>query len=94
MNMTSAVNAPLLFDHDVIKSIASKHGKTPAQVLLRWSTQRGIAVIPKSNNPGRLAQNLEVTGWNLAAADIDAIATLDKNLRFNDPVAVSTPEGA
>jgi D-xylose reductase len=92
--MTSAVNAPLLFDHDVIKSIASKHGKTPAQVLLRWSTQRGIAVIPKSNNPGRLAQNLEVTGWNLAAADIDAIATLDKNLRFNDPVSVSTPEGA
>jgi D-xylose reductase len=94
MNMTAAVNTPLLFDHDVVKSIASKHSKTPAQVLLRWSTQRGIAVIPKSNNPGRLAQNLEVTGWNLEAADIDAIATLDKNLRFNDPVSVSTPERA
>lgn len=84
-----AKDTPLLFDHSTVKSIAEKHGKTPAQVLLRWATQRNIAVIPKSNNPGRLAQNLDVTGWDLEPADIEALSALDKNLRFNNPVSVS-----
>ncbi|KAL1988006.1 hypothetical protein VTN96DRAFT_1530 [Rasamsonia emersonii] len=82
-----AKDTPLLFDHSTVKSIAEKHGKTPAQVLLRWATQRNIAVIPKSNNPGRLAQNLDVTGWDLEPADIEALSALDKNLRFNNPVS-------
>lgn len=64
---------------------AKRTGKTPAQILLRWSTQRGIAVIPKSNNPGRLQQNLEVLDFELKQDEIDAITALDKGLRFNDP---------
>lgn len=72
----------------MIKSAAEKHGKTAAQVLLRWATQRNIAVIPKSNDPARLAQNLDVTGWNLDESEIEAINGLDLGLRFNDPLNV------
>ncbi|VUC37912.1 unnamed protein product [Clonostachys rosea] len=80
-----AKDTPLLLESDKIKAIADKHGKTPAQVLLRWATQRGVAVIPKSNNPGRLAQNLDVTGFDLAKEEIEQISGLDRGLRFNDP---------
>ena len=89
LNMKDAHGAAPLLGHTTVKTIARKHGKTPAQVLLRWATQRGIAVIPKSNNQDRLQQNLEVTGWDLAADEISAITALDQGLRFNDPLAVS-----
>jgi D-xylose reductase len=88
LDMKQAKDTPLLFDNPTIKKIADKHGKTPAQILLRWATQRDVAVIPKSNNPGRLAQNLEVTGWNLEQDEIEAVSGLDKGLRFNNPVNV------
>ncbi|CAI5759856.1 unnamed protein product [Candida verbasci] len=80
-----AKDTPTLFEHDTIKSIADKHGKSPAQVLLRWATQHGIAVIPKSNNPKRLGQNLNVNDFKLSDEDIKEIAKLDIGLRFNDP---------
>jgi D-xylose reductase len=80
-----AKDTPLLLESAAIKAIADRHGKTPAQVLLRWATQRGVAVIPKSNNPGRLAQNLDVTGFDLAKEEIEQISGLDRGLRFNDP---------
>ncbi|KAJ5601034.1 hypothetical protein N7510_010568 [Penicillium lagena] len=87
LNLKDAQDTPLLFEHAAITAIAQKHGRTPAQVLLRWATQRKIAVIPKSNNPTRLAQNLQVTDFELDAAEIDSISALDKGLRFNDPLA-------
>lgn len=80
-----ALQTPTLFDHEIIKSIADAHKKTPAQVLLRWATQNGLAVIPKSNNPDRLAQNLSVNDFDLTDADLQKIAKLDIGLRFNDP---------
>merc|ERR1712000_624537 len=76
---------PLLFEVEPVKKAAQRTGKTPAQVLLRWSTQRHIAVIPKSNNVDRLQQNLEVTNFDLTDEEIKAISALDKGLRFNDP---------
>lgn len=90
LDMQSAKDTPLLFDNPTIKSIADKHSKTPAQVLLRWATQRDIAVIPKSNNQDRLAQNLDVTTFDLSQGELDEISVLDKNLRFNDPPNVSS----
>lgn len=75
----------LLWDVDVVQKAAERTGKTAAQVLLRWATQRGIAVIPKSNNKDRLAQNLEVTDFDLQEDEIKAISGLDRGLRFNDP---------
>lgn len=80
-----AKDIPLLFDAEPVTKAAARTGKTPAQVLLRWATQRGIAVIPKSNNVGRLAQNLDVVGWDLTQEEIKAISALDRGLRFNDP---------
>jgi D-xylose reductase len=80
-----AKDTPVLFEHSDITKIAKKHGKTPAQVLLRWATQRGLAVIPKSNNQERLKQNLEVTGFDLEKSELDSISALDRNLRFNNP---------
>lgn len=89
LDMDRARDTPLLFDHEVIKRIAEQHGKSPAQVLLRWATQRNIAVIPKSNNPGRLGQNLDVTEWDLTTEEVKEVGGLDKGLRFNDPLNVS-----
>ena len=85
MQSKRALDTPTLFEHETIKSIADKHGKSPAQVLLRWATQRNIAVIPKSNNPDRLAQNLAVVDFDLTEEDLQAISKLDIGLRFNDP---------
>ena len=90
LNLKDAHGTPPLFEHDVVKAAAEKHSRTPAQVLLRWATQRKIAVIPKSNSPTRLAQNLQVNDFDLDASEVEAISALDKGLRFNDPVAVST----
>ncbi|KAL4928534.1 aldo/keto reductase [Aspergillus undulatus] len=80
-----------LFEQDIIKDLAGKYGKTPAQILLRWATQRGIAVIPKSNDPKRLAQNLDVVGFDLEKDEIDAISSLDRGLRFNEPLSYDIP---
>lgn len=80
-----AKDIPLLFDVGAIKNAARRVGKSPAQVLLRWATQRNIAVIPKSNNVERLKQNLEVTDFDLNSEEMAAISALDKGLRFNDP---------
>ena len=53
----------------------------PGQVLLRWATQRGIAVIPKTNNDDRLRSNLGCTSFDLTEAEIEAISALNRNLR-------------
>lgn len=89
LDMQMAKDTPLLFDHDIVKTIAQKHNKTPAQVLLRWATQRGVAVIPKSNNQSRLAQNLDVCSFDLGKDELEAISGLDQGLRFNNPTNVS-----
>ncbi|KAI4235024.1 MAG: hypothetical protein L6R40_006570 [Gallowayella cf. fulva] len=93
LDMQQAKDAPLLLEHPGIKKIAEKHGKTPAQVLLRWATQRNVAVIPKSNNKDRLAQNLDVLDYDLKDEDMKEIKGIDKALRFNDPLhyGVSQP---
>ncbi|KKZ65924.1 NAD(P)H-dependent D-xylose reductase xyl1 [[Emmonsia] crescens] len=91
LDMQSANEAPLLFSNSTITSIAQKHGRTAAQVLLRWATQRNIAVIPKSNSETRLHENLQVNDFNLEQSEIDAISALNKNLRFNNPLNYGIP---
>jgi len=80
-----AKDTPVLFEHPVVTKISDKYKKTPAQVLLRWATQRGLAVIPKSNNPTRLQQNLDVTSFDVTQEELDSISQLDRHLRFNNP---------
>ncbi len=85
-----AHSTPKVLEHETITKIASKHGKSPAQVVLRWVTQRGIAVIPKSNNINRLRDNLTVYDFDLTEEELKAIGDLNINLRFNDPYSWPT----
>ncbi|KAF2002078.1 putative aldo-keto reductase [Amniculicola lignicola CBS 123094] len=80
-----AQDTKVLFEAEVVKGIAETHNVTPAQILLRWATQRNIAVIPKSNNPERMAQNLSVLEFDLVSNEIEMISGLNQGLRFNDP---------
>jgi len=66
-----------LFRNPVLAGIAEHHGKSVAQVVLRWLTQRGIVVIPKSIKAERIAENYNVFGFELTADEMDAIAKLD-----------------
>lgn len=90
MDLDHAVNAPHLFQNPVIGEIAKAHGKSAPQVLLRWSTQQGIAVVPKSDTLSMLLENLDAKGFDLAEEEINKINSLNLNLRFNDPLKVST----
>jgi len=86
LNMSKGAQS--LFELNVIQSIGQKHGKTPAQILLRWATQRGIAVIPKSNNVRRLTENLKCNLFDLSDDEIAQIGALNRNLRLNDPADI------
>jgi len=66
------------FTEPVLVDIARKHGKTTAQVMLRWNIQRGVIVIPKSTHKQRIIENLNVWDFELDADDMTRIATLDK----------------
>jgi diketogulonate reductase-like aldo/keto reductase len=60
-----------------------------AQVLLRWATQRGIAVIPKSNDQGRLVANLDCNSFDLSESELSALSALNINLRVRKPISLS-----
>jgi 2,5-diketo-D-gluconate reductase A len=66
-----------IFHNDVLLAIAEKHGKSVAQVILRWLTQRSVVAIPKSVRKERMAENFNVFDFELSAEDMNAIATLD-----------------
>lgn len=65
----------------VLVEIAEKHGRTPAQVLLRWHIQLGNVVIPKSVSPSRMALNLAIFDFELSPEDFSLLATLNSGLR-------------
>jgi 2,5-diketo-D-gluconate reductase A len=62
-----------------ILAAAAAHGKTAAQVVLRWHVQQGLIPVPKSSNPQRLAQNLAVFDFELTEDEMSAISALDRN---------------
>jgi 2,5-diketo-D-gluconate reductase A len=65
----------------VIAAIAEEHGKTPAQVVIRWHLQLGNVVIPKSVTPQRIEQNADVFGFELSERQLGQIAELDRGRR-------------
>jgi 2,5-diketo-D-gluconate reductase A len=77
----SPLGSGRLIDDPVIGEVAAKHGKSPAQVMVRWSLQLGNIVLPKSVTPERIEQNIDVFGFELDDADMAAIATLDSGRR-------------
>jgi 2,5-diketo-D-gluconate reductase A len=66
-----------LIDHPVIGEIARKHGKTSAQVIIRWHLDSGLVVIPKSITPSRIEENFKVFDFKLDGDDMASIAKLD-----------------
>lgn len=78
----------LLSEEPTIRRIADAHGKTPAQVILRWTTMKNVAIIPKSVDPARLLQN-RTLDFTLTDDEVSDINKLDKGNagRFNDPAA-------
>ena len=66
-----------LFENPVLAEIGAAHGKSTAQVMLRWNLQRGVAVIPKSVHRERMEQNLDVFDFELTADEMARIAALD-----------------
>jgi len=66
-----------IFQNALLRSLAGKHGKTVAQVILRWLTQRGVVAIPKSVRRERIEENFNVFDFDLTPENMAAIATLD-----------------
>lgn len=66
-----------LFDNQVLAGIGAAHGKTTAQVMLRWNLQRGVVVIPKSIHRERMVENLDAFDFELTSEEMAAIAALD-----------------
>jgi 2,5-diketo-D-gluconate reductase A len=65
-----------LLRHPLLASLAEAHGRSPAQIVLRWHLQNGLVAIPKSKSPERLAENLAVFDFELSAEDLASLATL------------------
>jgi 2,5-diketo-D-gluconate reductase A len=66
-----------IFANELLLSIAARHGKTVAQVILRWLYQRGVVAIPKSVRKERIAENFNIFDFSLTSEDMAAIASLD-----------------
>jgi 2,5-diketo-D-gluconate reductase A len=81
-----------IFQNELLRSIAGRQGKTVAQVILRWLTQRGVVAIPKSVRKERMEENFHIFDFELSPEDMDAIVTLDtkQSLFFDhrDPAMV------
>jgi diketogulonate reductase-like aldo/keto reductase len=68
-------------NHQNIVKVAKKYGKTPAQVLIRWSLQQDIVVIPKSIHEDRIRENSQVFDFNLDQEDMNFLNSLNENFR-------------
>ena len=88
-DMQHALAMVPLLQEPTINSLAAKYGKPPAQILLRWSTQRGLAVIPKTLRVEQMQENIGCTSFDMDPLDVDLISALDKKTRFNQPSNVS-----
>lgn len=83
-----------VFTNETIAAIGEKYGKSNGQVILRWLLQRGIVVIPKSVHKARMRENIDVFDFELSSADMQLMASLDKNesqfFDHRDPLAIES----
>jgi 2,5-diketo-D-gluconate reductase A len=71
-----------LLGNPAVATVAAAHGKSPAQVLIRWSIQLGNVVIPRASSPANIAENIDVFDFELTAAEMDTLSGLDDGTRF------------
>ena len=67
---------------DIIKELANKYGKSPAQIILKWHNQKGVIVIPGSKNPEHIKDNINIFDFEITDEDMKKIDELDKNTPF------------
>ena len=67
-----------LLDAPILTQLAEKHGKTPGQLVLRWHVQHGLVTIPKTANPDRMRENLDIFDFTLDPQDLAELAILDE----------------
>ena len=83
-NIAVQAYAPLgrgaCLDQDIVCVLATKYAKTPAQIVLRWAVQKGICVIPKSSNPARISENLDLWSFELEPSETELLDSLNQNL--------------
>lgn len=77
-----------LFSDETLAAIGAQYGRTPAQVVLRWLRQEGVVAIPKSVHEDRIAQNLDIDGFELSPADMARIDAMDEGR----PVILDVPD--
>lgn len=77
-----SIDLPDILNNPVVKAIAAKHKKTEAQIVLRHAIQKEIVVIPKSTNPKRLRENIDIFGFELDGTDMDQLNNLDQGVRI------------
>ena len=76
-----------LLDEEILKKLADKYNKTPAQIALRWNIDQGTMIIPKSVHAKRLKENIDIFDFELEECDMHALASLDRRQRFSqDPL--------
>ena len=79
-----------VLEDTVVGELAAKHGKTPAQVVLRWHIEHGFCAIPKSVKSHRIAENIDIFDFQLTADEVAAIDALDTGVRGGpDPASIS-----
>lgn len=78
------VELPNIMKNPTVNEIAKKHNKSPAQILLKHIIQRGICAIPKSTNPERLKQNIDIFNFTLDEQDMSAMNALEQGVRLLD----------
>lgn len=77
-----AMSNGALFKDPVIQKIAKAHGKTPAQIILRWHIQEGFSVIPGASNPDYIKENIQIFDFALSEAEMQQMHSLNKEKRF------------
>ena len=77
-------NTQEVFNNETITKIAKSHGKTSAQIILRWQIQAGYVVIPGSQNPSHIAENFDIFDFELTQNEMKEISNLNQNRRFEN----------
>ena len=75
-------NTQELFGNESVKRIADSHGKTPAQIILRWHIQAGYVTIPGSKDPSHIRENINIFDFTLTDSEMEIISGLDRQQRF------------
>jgi len=85
VELSMATPADSVLDQEIVRYLAVKHKRSAAQIVLRWAVQRGTSIVPKSSKLERLRENVALFEFELSADDMEALATLERGRRFNDP---------